>query len=87
MKQVKTRKEKLIEAGLPINYCEIKVEFPRKPSVLLEMVYKQIKFKHIEDKYLVGRVRSTLGMNDKDKIKDIKVNRVIKSMGNGVYEE
>jgi len=85
-KKVKTRKDKLIEQGLPINFCKITVAFAKGIDRSIEMVYKAIKFDPNTDEHFVKRVRAELKLNEKIKFKIKKV-QTIKNIGYGIYEE
>jgi DNA-directed RNA polymerase subunit E'/Rpb7 len=85
-KKVKTRKEKLIEQGLPINFCRITVSFQKGIDRNIEMVYKALKFDANQDLHFMGRVRKELKLNEKIKFRIKKV-YIIKNIGYGIYEE
>ncbi len=85
IRKAKTRRDKLIEKGLPINYCNV-IILQGKIERKIEMVYKAIKFNPNEDNYLLKRIRLKLKFTDKIKF-SIKKIEIIKSMGYGVFED
>jgi hypothetical protein len=86
----KTKKEKERDFGLDINLVELDVDIIQKRkvsySVKFEIIYKKITININNDKYTVGRVIERLKLS---KNKSIKINKVkiIKKIGNGIYEK
>ena len=89
-KKVKSKKDKLKETGLPINYCKITVTVGKNEKLnerSIEMVYKVIKPRVEDDLYFMSKVKRELNITDtKTKFKINKI-ETIKFMGYGVYEE
>lgn len=84
--KVKTRKDKLIEQGLPINFCRITIAFVKGLDRKVDMVYKAVKFDANLDLHFLRRLKSELKLNDKIKFKIKKV-ETLKFLGYGKYEE
>lgn len=91
--QIKTRKQLLKEAGIPINFVEVTIivkETKRKGDVGYEkkvgLVYKKIKANDSADEYFMSRIRKygNLAKNSTFRIKNI---RIVTPMGIGSYEE
>ena len=84
--KVKTKKDKLIETGLPINFCKITVSFKKGLDRSIDMVYKAIKIDANLDNHFLKRVRNGLKLTDKIEFRVKKV-QTLKYLGNGIYEE
>ena len=84
--KVKTKKDKLVETGLAINFCKITVSFKKGVDRTVDMVYKAIKIDANLDTHFLKRVKSELKLNDKIQFRVKKV-QTLKFLGYGIYEE
>ncbi len=93
-KKAKTKSEIEKEKGLEINLCSIDILSVKKDQkkipkfkATVELVYKQIKKDHNQDKYLKNRIEKLLLTPMKGEEFIIKSVTKLKFIGYGIYEE